>query len=401
MAAASAAATLREEGFDGEVLIVSDDDHPPYERPPLSKQLLADDSKPLPTLVRHHSWYAEHEVELRLGTRAVSIDPGSQVVRLSDGEQVQYSALLLATGVRARELPNSASSRMLTLRSVTDAVRLRERLASARQVLILGGGFIGCEAASTAIAMGKQVTIVERTATLMEAALGPAIGGVMTDLHRAAGVQVVTRSVVHFVEDTPSTTLVHTDRGTFEADLVIAGAGTRPNVELAVDAGLRVEGGVVTDEFSQTTAPAIFAAGDVAAAYHPFYRTHLRVEHHDTAMRHGASAARNMLGLNVPFNETHWFWSEQYGHSLQQVGRAGPADEVVVRGSLDALDFSAFWVREGRIMKVISLNRPKEVLATRRLLFAEHTVSDDQLRDESLALNRLVPRPVHTRREAS
>ncbi|MGW6145236.1 oxidoreductase C-terminal domain-containing protein [Streptomyces sp. NPDC055140] len=185
-----------------------------------------------------------------------------------------------------------------------------------------------------------------------------------------------------------------------EADLVLVGAGSLPNVELAQEAGLRIDRGVLTDEHSRTSAPDVYAAGGVAAAFHPHYSEHIRVEHHDSAVRHGASAARNMLGLDDPFLETHWFWSDQYDHSIQQVGRARPDDEVVVRGSLDDLSFSAFSLRDGRITRVISLNRPKDVLAVRRLLFTEHAVTAAQLRDEATQLNRLAPRKSPPRAEA-
>ncbi|MBP2351768.1 3-phenylpropionate/trans-cinnamate dioxygenase ferredoxin reductase subunit [Kribbella aluminosa] len=381
-------------------MIVSDDHTLPYERPPLSKEYLGHDGDGRPTLVKPENWYAEHQVTVRLNTRATRIDPGAKRIELSSSEKLEYTKLLLATGVRARSLPHVTSDRVLTLRSLSDATRIRQLLAKVDTVAILGGGFIGCEAASTAISMGKRVTIVERSSTLMEAALGATLGGVMTDVHRAAGVHVMTGCVVHNIEQTPTSLVVRTDRRVIEADLVLVGAGSQPNIDLAEEAGLRTNGGIVTDEYSRTSAVDIYAAGDVASILHPFYGAHLRVEHHDTAMHHGASAAKNMLDLNEPFSESHWFWSDQYTHNLQQAGRSEPGDEVIVRGSLDDLDFSAFSLRGARITKVISLNRPRDVLATRRLLFSEHQASPDQLKDESTPLNRLVPRERPNRVEA-
>ena len=222
----------------------------------------------------------------------------------------------------------------------------------------------------------------------------------MTDVHRAAGVHVMTGCVVQNVEQTPTSLVVRTDRGVIEADLVLVGAGTQPNTELAQEAGLHVNGGIITDEFSLTSAPDIYAAGDVASILHPFYGAHLRVEHHDTAMHHGASAAKNMLDLNDPFTESHWFWSDQYTTTSSKPVRSDPGDEQVVRGSLDDLSFSAFSLRGDRITKVISLNRPRDVLATRRLLFTDHHASPEQLVDESTPLNRLVPRERPARVEA-
>lgn len=400
VAAASAAATLRTHEFDGEIVIVSDDHTLPYERPPLSKEYLGPDSDGAPTLVKPEAWYAEHQVTVQLNTRATRVDPVGRRIELSTGEQLEYSKLLIATGVRARNLPHATSNRILTLRSLADAARIRELLTKVDSVAVLGGGFIGCEAASTAVTMGKRVTILERTHTLMEAALGPTLGSVMTDVHRAAGVHVMTGCMVQNIEQTPTTLVVRTDRGVIEADLVLVGAGTQPNVDLAQDAGLSINGGILTDEYSRTSATDIYAAGDVASILHPFYGAHLRVEHHDTAMHHGASAAKNMLDLSEPFSESHWFWSDQYAHNLQQAGRSQPDDEIVIRGSLDDLSFSAFSLREDRITKVISLNRPRDVLATRRLLFTEHHASPEQLQDESTPINRLVPRVRPARVEA-
>ncbi|WP_427896020.1 NAD(P)/FAD-dependent oxidoreductase [Kribbella sp. GL6] len=401
VAAASAAAGLRSHGFDGEVVMVSDDPVLPYERPPLSKQVLAQPTQPEPTYLKPESWYADNDVTAMLKVRATAFDPRARTVELSTGESLRYSGLLLATGVRARTLPGVEGEHVLTLRSLADASLLRRRLAAAQKIVVLGGGFIGCEVAASAVALGKRVTIVERTASLMEAALGPALGEVLTDVHRAAGVQLVLRSVVQQVTDTASHAVVHTTRGVVEADLVLIGAGTVPNTELAGAAGLDLDGGVVTDEYSRTSVPGVYAAGDVASIYHPYYGKRLRVEHHDTAMHHGISAAKNMLGTAEPFREPHWFWSDQYSHTLHQVGRAEPGDELVVRGSMDDLSFSAFYLRDSRITKVISLNRPKDVLVARRLLFSEHTATKDLLLDESLPLNRLAPRRSTSRAEAS
>ncbi|UMP07050.1 NAD(P)/FAD-dependent oxidoreductase [Amycolatopsis sp. EV170708-02-1] len=392
VAAASAAATLRANGFEGEVCIVSDDVALPYERPPLSKRFLSPETDGTATLVKSADWYAEHDVTVLLRTRAESLDTTAKTIDLSTAEQLSYDKLLIATGVRARTLPHVDSDRIQTLRSIADAQEARTRIAAADRVAILGGGFIGCEAASTAVSMGKRVTVLERTETLMQAALGPVIGGVMTDVHRAAGVHVVAGVVVQRIDETPTTVVARTDHGRIEADLVLVGAGSQPNVELAHSAGIEVKGGIVTDQFSRTSARDVFAAGDVASTFHPFYKEHLRVEHHDSAIRHGASAAKNMLGLDAPFAEAHWFWSDQYDHSIQQVGRAKPDDDMVLRGSLDDLSFSAFSLRDGRITRVISLNRPKDVLAVRRMLFTDHTVSAEQLQDEATPLNRLARR---------
>ncbi|HEX3783973.1 MAG TPA: FAD-dependent oxidoreductase [Pseudonocardiaceae bacterium] len=400
VAAASAAATLRGQGFEGEIWIVSDDEVLPYERPPLSKQFLSPQTDGTPTLVKPAEWYQSNDVHIQLQTRVSALDVSAKTLTLSTGEELPYDKLLIATGSRARTLPHVHSDRILTLRSLADAQVVRTRLAEVERIAVLGGGFIGCEAASTAISMGKRVTVLERTETLMQPALGAVIGGVMTDVHRAAGVHVLAGVVVQNIEETPTTLVARTNHGVVEADLVLVGAGSQPNVELAQEAGLEIAGGIVTDEYSRTSAPDVYAAGDVAATLHPHYGEHLRVEHHDSAIRHGTSAAKNMLGLEDPFMEAHWFWSDQYDHTIQQVGRARPDDEVVIRGSLDDLSFSAFNLRKGRITRIISLNRPKDVLQVRRMLFTDHTVTAAQLQDEATPLNRLTPRKPPARVEA-
>ncbi|MFC0452252.1 NAD(P)/FAD-dependent oxidoreductase [Rhodococcus jostii] len=389
VAAASAVATLRSGGFDGELVLVSDDDTVPYERPPLSKDFLEPDSPPVPTLIREPQWYVDHQVQTLLGVRAQRLDPRARRLTLSTGESLSYDGLVLATGVRARPALGDASDRILMLRSFADAKLLRSRLASAEHVAVLGGGFIGCEVAATAVGLGKRATIVERADVLMNRALGHSIGAVFTDIHRAKGVGVHLNSVVLGVHDTGSSAVVRTNHGSIEVDLVVVGAGSLPNVELAAEAGIVTDNGIVTDQFCRTNVPNVYAAGDVASSYHPFYNQHLRVEHHDTATRHGAAAARNLLGHDEPFVEAHWFWSDQYEHNLQRTGRAEGSDEVVIRGSLDDLKFSAFALRDGRIRSVISVNQPRDVIAVRRLLFVDHDVTADKLRDQAMPLNRL------------
>ncbi|MBB5916616.1 3-phenylpropionate/trans-cinnamate dioxygenase ferredoxin reductase subunit [Nocardia transvalensis] len=392
VAAASAVAGLRAGGFEGAIVLVSDDESLPYERPPLSKSFLDADSEPEPTFVHDEAWYAEQQIDALLGVRAQRIHPREHRVDLSTGESLDYGGLILATGVRPRPGPGTAE-RVVLLRSLAHGREIRARLANAEHVAVLGGGFIGCEVAATATALGKRATIIERAGVLMKNALGPALGEVFTDIHRAKGVETLLNRVVLAVEERRDSVVVRTDHGTVEADLVVVGAGCVPNVELAAEAGITAADGIVTDEFCRTNVPDIYAAGDVASVYHPFYDRHLRVEHHDTAMHQGAAAARNLLGYREPFLDAHWFWSDQYEHKLQRVGRPAPSDEVVIRGSVDELDFSAFSLHDNRIRSVTSLNRGRDALAVRRLLFADHSATAEQLRDESVQLKRLAARP--------
>ena len=393
VAAASAAAHLRKRNFDGEVVLVGAEPAAPYERPPLSKEFLTGP----PELVRPREpgWYAANDVELRLGVRAVALDVAGRTVGLSTGERLGYDDLVLATGVRPRRLPGFDGEGIHYLRTAADAQRLRAELAMAERVAVLGAGFIGCEVAASATVLGKQVTLFEPEPVPLARVLGAAVGAVLMDIHRERGVEIRAGEHVTAVDRGRHGLVLTTSRGhRVESDLVVVGIGSLPNVELGQDAGLAVaKGGLAVDEYGRTSAPHVYAAGDVAAQHHPRHGTRIRVEHHDTAVRHGANVAANLAGEATPFEEAHWFWSDQYEHSLQSTGRMGAFDTMVFRGRPTDRSFSAFSLVDGRIQGVVSLNRPGDVLAVRRMLFAPHEVTAEQLADESLPLKRLLPRP--------
>lgn len=397
VAAASAASHLRRRGFDGEILLVGEEPDPPYERPPLSKGFLAGSADFGELQAREPGWYAEQDVELRLGVRVDSIDPDARSVTLSTGELLSYDALVLATGLRPRILPGFDGERVQYLRTAADARRLHAELARSQRLAVLGAGFVGCEVAATAAGLGKQVTVFEPAGTPLQRALGSAIGTVLTEIHREHGVEVRAGEHVSSLAHTGDGLLLTTNLGhRVECDLVLVSVGSEPNVELAAQAGLATRNGIPVDEYGRTTAPRVYAIGDVAAQYHPVYRGRIRVEHHDNAVRQGANVAATLTGADEGHADTYWFWSDQYEHSLQAVGRPHDLDALVIRGSLAKRSFSAFSLADDRIRGVISLNRPGDVLAVRRLLFEPHQVTADQLRDESVPLKRLVPRTCGT-----
>jgi 3-phenylpropionate/trans-cinnamate dioxygenase ferredoxin reductase subunit len=395
VAAAAAAVHLRERGFDGEIVLVGDEPEPPYERPPLSKEFLVGATGFDDILAKPADWYREQDVELRLGVRATGIDPRAHTVTLSTGDELGYAALVLATGLRSRRLPGFDGDRVHYLRTAADARRLRASLADADRLVVLGAGFIGCEVAAAAVALGKQVTVFEPAPTPLALALGTAIGSVLTEIHREHGVVVRTGEYVTAMAETPAGLVLTSNLGDrVECDLVLVGVGSQLNVELAAAAGLATGNGILVDEYGHTSAPDVYAVGDVAARHHPMYGEAIRVEHHDTAQRQGADVATNLTGQAVPWAAAHWFWSDQYEHTLQSAGRPRDLDDLVIRGSLAERSFSAFSLVDGRIHGVISLNRPGDVLAVRRALFVPHTVTGAQLRDESVPLKRLLPRAV-------
>ena len=387
---AAAVAELRKQGFDGSLTLVSAENTVPYERPPLSKGFLLGTSGQVP--VKDAAWYEQASVELILGSRATRLDLAARTVTLSGGAVLGYDQLLLATGVRPRVLPGLDGDGVCYLRTGEDAATLRDRMTAAGHVAVLGGGFIGCEVAAAAIRLGKRATILEALPTLLHRALGPELGDVVAGIHRDEGVDVRTGQQVLGIRPRRGGLRISTAAGDVDADVLVVGVGTVPNTELAEQAGLPAGHGIEVDECFATAAPGIYAVGDVAAQHLPGHGRRVRVEHHDTAIRHGRVAARNMAGQREPFADVHWFWSDQYDHTISSAGLIPGSDgpgELVIRGSLEQRNFSAFSLDGDRVRAVISLNRPRDVLDARRLTARDHRATAGQLRDESLPLKRL------------
>ena len=387
---AAAVAELRKQGYDGSLTLVSAENTVPYERPPLSKGFLLGTSGQVP--VKDAAWYEQASVELILGSRATRLDLAARTVTLSGGAVLGYDQLLLATGVRPRVLPGLDGDGVCYLRTGEDAAALRDRMTAAGHVAVLGGGFIGCEVAAAAIRLGKRATILEALPTLLHRALGPELGDVVAGIHRDEGVDVRTGQQVLGIRPRRGGVRISTAAGDVDADVLVVGVGTVPNTELAEQAGLPAGHGIEVDECFATAAPGIYAIGDVAAQHLPGHGRRVRVEHHDTAIRHGRVAARNMAGQREPFADVHWFWSDQYDHTISSAGLIPGSDgpgELVIRGSLEQRNFSAFSLDGDRVRAVISLNRPRDVLDARRLIARNHSATAAQLCDESLPLKRL------------
>jgi 3-phenylpropionate/trans-cinnamate dioxygenase ferredoxin reductase component len=387
---ASAAETLSYAGFGGRVVLIGKEDEPPYERPPLSKEYLRGERDPDSLLVRPRQWYAEAGIDLRTGVTVTSLDCDSRTVMLSDGERLGYGRLLLATGGRPRTLPGE-DGRVLYLRTLADAGRLRSELTSCEHIVIVGAGFIGAETAASARALGVEVTMLEVLDVPLANTLGKEVGALYADIHRKHGVRLLTGEGLASIGDAPGGAVrVHTTHGRdIDCDLVVAGVGITPATELAEAAGIAVDNGVLVDEFCRTSAPDVYAAGDVANHLHPLVGRHIRVEHYDHAIRHGAAAARNMLGENVSYDEPHWFWSDQYETNLQYVGHCPRWDRLVLRGSLTLDGFTAFYLTDQTVQAALSVNRPKDILRAKKMIRERKHPDTNTLADENIDLRKV------------
>ena len=384
LASVTAAATLRAEGFDGRVIIVGDERHPPYSRPPLSKDVLRGEKAAEQTWLRQPEWYASKEIELQLGVRAVSVDPGAREVEMANGVRLPYDKLLIATGgtPRSLDIPGAHLPGVFFLTKLEHSTALREQLEPGAPVVVIGAGFIGAEVAASVRKIGCEVTVLEISPTPLGRALGPRIGQVYADLHRERGVILRTGVGVERIEGNGRVKrVVASDGQRHDAAAVVIGIGQVPDMSLAQRSGIPGVNGIEVDELCATRVADIFAAGDIA--YHPnrFLGRHIRIEHWQNAQHQGSAAARNMLGQAKPFHEVPWMWSDQYEHNLQIVGFPDPSDHLVIRGDPSERHFSAFFLRDSRLIAAIAVNRPQEVRIARQMVQFGTPVSEAELAD--------------------
>jgi 3-phenylpropionate/trans-cinnamate dioxygenase ferredoxin reductase subunit len=392
MAGAKAVETLREEGFDGRVALIGDELERPYERPPLSKDYLRGDSQRETIYVHPERFYADHDVELRLGRRAVELDVRERTLVLDDGEWLRYDRLLLATGAEPHRLgiPGSDLDGVRYLRSVADCDALRERLDHAGSLVVVGAGWIGCEVAASARTRGLDVTLLEPQAVPLERVLGRDVGAVYRDVHVDHGVRMRLGCGVAAFEGTGAVERVRTSDGdAIDCDLVAVGVGVRPRIELAERAGIAVGDGIHADQRLETSAPGVFVAGDVAGAQHPFYDERIRVEHWANALEQGPVAARNMLGRGLAYERLPYFFSDQYDVGMEYTGYARTWDRVVFRGDPAKREFIAFWLAGDRILAGMNVNVWDVVDPIQHLIRERVAVDDRRLADPDVPLDEL------------
>ncbi|CAM3201029.1 NAD(P)/FAD-dependent oxidoreductase [Stackebrandtia soli] len=392
-AAAKAAETLRAEDFTGRVTIIGAETHTPYERPPLSKGYLLGKDQLDVVYPHDDAWYRAHDVGLRLGHAVERLDPSSHQLTLSGGDTLSFDKALLVTGSRPRhlDLPGTDLDGVLYLRTIDDSERLRSVLGDGVQVVVIGAGWIGLEVAAAARSYGATVTIVEPQEVPLSNVMGSRMGDYFAALHRENGVELRLGTTVDHLdgEDGRVTGVVTGDGATIPASVVIVGVGVVPNVELAERAGLKVDNGVVTDEWLRTSHPDIYAAGDVARSFRPFYGSHVRVEHWGNALETGPAAARNMLGRQVPFEQIPYFFTDQYDLGMEYVGWFPPGGfhKVVIRGAVEEKKFHAFWLDHDRVVAGMHVNLWDEGIdPVRDLIRGRAIVSPVKLADPGIPL---------------
>ena len=372
LAGLNAAEALRREGFDGPVTLLGAESHLPYDRPPLSKQVLAGDWEPERAALTDPEELEEDGIEARLGVRATALDLDARQLALHTGETVEFDGLLIATGARCRTMPGTEGvGGVHVLRSLDDCLALRADFeAMPQRVVVVGAGFIGAEVAATARGRGLDVSMVEALPTPLSRVLGDEMGEVCAEVHRDHGVDLRTAVGVESISgDGRVERVTLSDGSTIDADVVVVGIGVIPNTEWLDGSGLEVDDGVVCDA-SCMAADRVTAAGDVARWPNELFGETMRVEHWDNAAQQGAHAARRLLDAAVgPFTPVPWFWSDQYDRKIQLAGRVRGDDEVrVVTGSVDERRFAAIYGRAGRIVGVLGFNRPRHVMRYRALI---------------------------------
>ena len=392
LAAAKAAEAARAARYDGRVVLVTDEHHVPYERPPLSKGILRGEADLVDANAHDTGWYDQHDVELVQGSKVTELDAARRTAHLVSGEVLDFDTAILATGAAPRrlEVPGAGLAGVHYLRTLDDAVALRDAIRSAGRVAVIGAGWIGTEVAASARQMGAEVVIIDPAPAPLHRIVGSEVGEVFRSLHAGHGVDLrLGRGVAELRGDGVVREVVLSDGTSIAADVVVAGIGVVPKTELAMNAGLAVDDGIVVDEHLNTSAPHVYAAGDVANALHPHYRRHLRVEHWSTALNQGGTAGRNAVGGSEVYDRLPYFFSDQYDLGLEYVGHGTADDDVAVRGDLDDAKFIAFWRRDGKVIAAMNVNVWDVADDLKAIVTARSTATPDRLADPSVALGDL------------
>jgi 3-phenylpropionate/trans-cinnamate dioxygenase ferredoxin reductase subunit len=392
-AAAALAGQLRQGGWEGRISIVGDEPIPPYHRPPLSKAYLAGEQHADQLLIRPATFYEQKDIDLVLGTRITTLDRASKTLTLEDGGSIPYTKLALTTGARVRTLdalPGHALDGVFYLRDLNDVDRLRGYVGKGKSAVIIGGGYIGLETAASMRSLGMEVTVVEAMSRVLQRVTAEEVSAFYHRVHTEEGVRILTDAAVEGLEGSGSVEAVKlADGRSIAADVVVIGVGVVPNIELAQQAGLDVDNGIVVDEFARTSDPDIVAAGDCTFHYNPIYDRHIRLESVQNATDQAKVAANALCGTLEAYHALPWFWSDQYDLKLQIAGLSQGYDRVVMRGDSESgRSFAAFYFAGDRLLAVDAVNRPREFMLARKALGAGQGADPDLLGDDDADLKQ-------------
>src|SRR5437763_7394690 len=397
LAGAKAAEALRDDGFDGRIVLIGAEDDRPYERPELSKKYLRGEQDRDGLYVHDPRYYEEQDVELRSGVTVTRLDPGARELELDGGERIAFDSALITTGAEPRRLPVAGADLdgVLYLRTIADSDALRERLdRGSGKVVVVGAGWIGSEVAASSKQKGLDVTLLEMTEVPLERVLGPELGAFYRDVHESNGVEFLGGTGLESFEgDGRVERVVLADGRKIDCDFAVVGVGVAPRTALAEAAGLELDNGIVVDERLRTSAPGVFAAGDVANAYHPLFERRIRVEHWANALNQGPAAARSMLGNDAPYERVPYFFSDQYDVGMEYSGYATEWDEVVYRGDREAREFIAFWIAGGRVLAGMNVNVWDVTQPIQQMIRSKEPVDASRLADPDVPLEELAPAP--------
>ncbi len=389
-AGAQALQSLRQGGYEGKLTLVADEAALPYQRPPLSKAYMKGEFSEERLYFRPEAWYQDQKIEVILSTHATKIDRTAQTVELPHGGQIPYDALIIATGSRPRVLPTKGAdlAGVHDLRDLSDVERIRPNMISGRRMVIIGAGYIGLEAAAVARQMGLEVTVLEMAPRVLARVTSPVMSEFFETEHRAQGVTILTGARLDHIDgaDGKVTAAVLADGTRIDADIVLVGIGILPNEELAKDAGIACNNGILVDRDARTSDPRIFAAGDCASRPLVHFGRSGRLESVHNAIEQGKLAAAAILGKPRPAEDCPWFWSDQYDLKLQIAGLSQDYDEIVVRGDPKDRKFAAFYLRNGTLIAVDAVNSPPEFLASKKLIMSGAKLAPGVLGDTSVSM---------------
>ena len=369
-AAGQAAASLRQAKFEGPITIIGDEAHVPYQRPPLSKQYLAGTQLADKVYLRAEKFYADKDIQLMLDTRATQIDPSTKTINLDNGETIAYEKLLISTGSRPRKLSIEGSdlSGIHYLRTMDDVDGIRADVKPGANLVIVGGGYIGLEVAAVGIELGMNVHVLEMEERILQRVTTPEMSAYYHKLHTDRGVHIHTQTGVIAFSGNGSVEKVLCGDESFDADIVIVGIGIIPNIEIAEEAGIHCDNGIVVDDHCRTSDPDIYAAGDCTNHPNPLMNKRLRLESVPNAMDQARVSTANMLGDDKVYAAIPWFWSDQYDLKLQMVGFSADGDSQVLRGDMDTHQFAIFYLKDGKVVAADAVNSPKEFMLCKQLV---------------------------------